>query len=99
MSEESSDEGEYEITVTGISSGEKRALMEAVSNTSSEFPVRTTLDISQVNEENIEELLDGLMSVEVAMREHGMYDEAKSASRMYDKVKKVARSEGIIQYE
>lgn len=95
-SDESSDTT-HELTLAGISSGEKRALSIAAGDVPHDFGLRTTVDVHSVTEENVHDLLEALAEVEEEMSDAGAYDEAEAASRMYDRVHQAAREEGLVR--
>lgn len=92
------DESMAELTLTGVGSGEQRALSLAVGDVSHDFGLRTTIDVTDVTGEKVTDLLDALAAVEQEMSECGAYDDAESASRMYGAVKRAAREERLISW-
>lgn len=95
-SNQSKEETEQHLTVSGITSGERRALQEAVYEANTEFRIRHSIDVTNITEDNIDELLETLVSVEQKMSDCGAHKEAESASQLYDKVRKQARKEGLV---
>jgi len=91
-----SNDGKNAITLDAVGRGEKRAVMQAVKECGHDIPVKTSVELSDLSEERVEDLLDALLDVEKKLSDMGAYMDADSSSVVHNRVVKTAREEGLL---
>lgn len=75
-----------EITIEGISTDARRALIQAVHDAGHDISVQTDVTLGRLSEERVEHLLAALHEYEQESSRSGSHEQAQAADRLYRQI-------------